>query len=136
MTTFEEKQAEISRTIKEVNDKIIELSKLEAKMTKKDKLIEALTENDEAMLNELVNSVETYRPMISKLTDLIISFGPELKKVISPLAIGLTDLAIESKARSVKQLMAKGFEKDDAITLTIDAMSDIARACRNINTKK
>ena len=139
MTSFEVKQAEIEQAIKQINDKILELAVLEAKMKKKtikEKTIDVLSDGDMEEIDEILKAVETYRPVISRVIDTAMSFGPELKKLFEPLFCSLTEMTVDSRIMAIKRYEASGFTKEEAITMMLDDLSTIRRTAQSFNTSK
>ena len=139
MTTFEQKQAEIEQAINQINDKILELAALEAKMKKKttkEKAIDALSEGDMAEIEEMLQAVDTYMPLISKVIDKAMSFGPELNKIFEAFAISLTKTTVDCRVLAIKRYQDNGFTREEAITMMLDDLSAIRRTAQNFNTSK
>lgn len=139
MTTFEQKQVEIGQTIKQINDKILELAAIEAKMKKKtakEKVIDALSEGDMAEIEEMLQAVDTYRPLISKVIDKAMSFGPELNKIFEAFAISLTKTTVDCRVLAIKRYQDNGFTREEAITMMLDDITSIRRAAQSFSTNK
>ena len=139
MTSFEAKQAEITQAIKQINDKILELAVLEKNIkqkTIKEKVIDALSEEDTKATDELLESIETYRPIISKVIDKAMSFGPELNKIFEAFVISLTKTTVDCRVLAIKRYQDNGFTKEEAMTMMLDDLSALRRSAQSFSTSK
>ena len=137
MTSFEEKQAEIEQAIKQINDKIFELAAIEKSMKKKtakEKVICALSDGDIAEIDELLKDTETYRPIISKVIDKAMSFGPELNKIFEAFAISLTKTTVDCRILAIKRYQDNGFTREEAMTMMLDDLSALRRSAQGFYT--
>ena len=77
---------------------------------------------------EILEDVESFRPVVQKGAEALKSFGPELAGVFD----ALIDYSVDTRARMVKRFVEEhGFSHEDAIFMTSDIMSTVARSMRD-----
>ncbi len=82
-----------------------------------------LTEDErKEVIKGIKDSIDIFRPSVSELTDIVLSFGPELYKLLEGTAIGLADL----QYAVFKRHRENGFTRQEAMEL-ITATKQLAK---------
>jgi hypothetical protein len=85
----------------------------------------------EAIIRQIKEAIDVYRPSVSELTGIILSFGPEFYKLFEGIGLGLADLqsrpiftmADQNFILSSKTLMGYPYETSEVLPTTAVAVS-------------
>jgi len=67
----------------------------------------------EAAIQQIKEAIDIYRPSVSELTGILLSFGPELYKLFEGMGLGLADL----QTAVFKRFLDNGFTRQEAMEL-------------------
>jgi len=83
---------------------------------KKEGIVRDFMESEEVeMFEEILDSSEEFRPLINKAVKMLKSFRPELAEIPELLS----DWIVDKLIRAVKRYEEAGFNRQDAITMTL-----------------
>jgi len=80
---------------------------------------------------ELIKQADVFKPIVGAAVAAIVNYGPEFKQLIESLRL----TSVENRIVSVKQYEAAGFDRDDAILMTLDSVAQIKDAIYRANAK-
>ena len=75
---------------------------------------------------EIVEQVEDFRPIIKKAVEALMSLDPEIKAPIDAFICW----SIEERIKHINLYIAAGFDKQDAIAMTLDDSSRLIKAVK------
>ena len=81
---------------------------------------------------ELMDDAENFRPVVKKGMDILKSYGPEARELFNMLIDGI----VNSKIRMVYGFEAAGFNRGDAISLTLGIIKDIQQGVQQAAGRK
>jgi hypothetical protein len=91
-----------------------------------------LSKEDLTDILEFLDNIEDFRPVIKQIIDTIKSFGPELGE----LPEKLRSYMVKSRIKSVAQYEDAGFNREEAIAMTMADMIQFDRALNKASNKK
>lgn len=71
-------------------------------------------------LPELLATAEAMRPVVNAIVDLVVSYGPEIKKVFEPVVVGTCDIQATAFLHLVNE---RGLTREEALAIVINTMA-------------
>lgn len=68
-------------------------------------------------LPELLATAEAMRPVVNAIVDLVVSYGPEIKKVFEPVVVGTCDIQATAFLHLVNE---RGLTREEALAIVIN----------------
>lgn len=82
-------------------------------------------------IEQILNQSEDFRPLIKLFSEKIKSFSGELSEVLNLASKWI----VSNRIDAIRQYMTAGFEKDDAIIMTLDDIYGIKKLSERMNKK-
>jgi hypothetical protein len=89
----------------------------------------------EEKFNEFIqclNEVESFRPLVQKVLDIIESYGLEVARLFD----GLTDYSVKRITKTFNMYRDNGFSREEAILLVLNSKVALLEALNNYNKAK
>lgn len=83
-------------------------------------------------IEELLETVEEFRPFVKAVVETVRSFGPELESLLCPMK----DWLQKERIKAIKEYENAGFSREHAILLTIDSNIALEKMINNAVDKK
>ena len=83
-------------------------------------------------ITELLELGEEYRPAVQEIIDIVLSYSPEIKRIMDPIVDGFTN----AKMRMVHNYEMAGFTREEAINLACNSFQEIGNSINNLKKGK
>jgi len=86
---------------------------------------------DIAEILGILGMAEDFKPVVTKVIEILNSYGPEIKQLVMDMTLAGADM----KIATFKKYMDNGFTRQEAMDLCMDQWFQIAKAARNYQSK-
>lgn len=87
-----------------------------------------LSKEDMKDFVEILSEAESFKPLVKVLIETIKSYGPEIEEIPKKLSQWL----VKNRIESIKMYEDAGFNREDAITMTLDDVWAFKRMGQNM----
>ena len=88
-----------------------------------------ITKEEISEILEIVSHAEDFRPLVKQIIEILKSYSDELREI--PEAIG--KWIVERRITSIKQYEGAGFDRDDALLMTLDDIYAVRKLANRQN---
>ena len=91
-----------------------------------------ITKEEIADVLELLDDVNEFKPLVGKITKVLIEYGGEFKELFD----AIQDRIVDSRIRIIRKYQDSGFTKEEAILFTLDSNVALRTYLENIKVLK